>query len=239
MKVQVNRSKETMSFSLPLSLRRSWIECNEIAIFSKDVSCYFDHILMTSRCLECFKGNLRCITLNIISIDHNLYHTIPDLRIKTDRSFSFSTILLLPKRNLQQYESISTWYLNTICNPLHTSHLKWRFSTPRTKTILKNLNWVDIYHFFSNGIISCFEIGQHFLDNIFRIGSIAHGIEKIDGSLANTHITFTLKSNQSFLNDTTHCLLTFKALMTVSWCFFTASWENSDAANRHILSKAK
>jgi len=33
--------------------------------------------------------------------------------------------------------------------------------------------------------------------------------------------------------------LTFRAAMTVSWCFFTASWENSEAASRHILSRAR
>ena len=33
--------------------------------------------------------------------------------------------------------------------------------------------------------------------------------------------------------------LTFKAAMTVSWCFFTASWENSDAASKHMLSRAR
>lgn len=32
---------------------------------------------------------------------------------------------------------------------------------------------------------------------------------------------------------------TFNALIIVSWCFFTASWENSEVANRHILSKAR
>ena len=37
------------------------------------------------------------------------------------------------------------------------------------------------------------------------------------------------------LND----LFTFNAVITVSWCFFTASWENSEVANKHMPSKAR
>ena len=33
--------------------------------------------------------------------------------------------------------------------------------------------------------------------------------------------------------------LTFNAVITVSWCFLTASCENSDVANKHILSNAR
>ena len=32
---------------------------------------------------------------------------------------------------------------------------------------------------------------------------------------------------------------TFSAVTTVSWCFLTASCENSDVANKHMLSSAK
>ena len=33
--------------------------------------------------------------------------------------------------------------------------------------------------------------------------------------------------------------LTLSAVMTVSWCFLTASCENSEVANRHMLSRAR
>jgi len=32
---------------------------------------------------------------------------------------------------------------------------------------------------------------------------------------------------------------TFSAFMTVSWCFLTVSWENSDVASRHMPSRAR
>ena len=34
-------------------------------------------------------------------------------------------------------------------------------------------------------------------------------------------------------------MCTFSDVTTVSWCFLTASWENSDVARRHMLSNAK
>ena len=34
-------------------------------------------------------------------------------------------------------------------------------------------------------------------------------------------------------------MFTFNEVITVSWCFFTASCENSDVANKHMLSNAR
>lgn len=99
------------------------IERDQIAKLAENVSCYFDHVLMASRSLQRFEGNLRGVTLHIAAIDHHLYDSVPHLRTRPACTREQGeSIVLLRKRNHRRFESVSASRPDTTCNRRRTSH---------------------------------------------------------------------------------------------------------------------
>ena len=55
------------------------ISCNKVSKFSQDIATNSNHVLMAWRWLQSLKYRLSCITLNVIPVNDNLDHTIPNL----------------------------------------------------------------------------------------------------------------------------------------------------------------
>lgn len=55
------------------------ISCNKVSKFPQDIATNSNHVLMAWRWLQSLKYCLSCITLNVIPVNDNLDHTIPNL----------------------------------------------------------------------------------------------------------------------------------------------------------------
>ena len=72
----------------------------------------------------------------------------------------------------------------------HSRCFQWRVKWHFGYYLKKQLK--EAYHFFPNGVVSRFQVIQHFLNNFFGVTLVAHGVQEIDRSLANRNIALSL-----------------------------------------------
>ena len=74
----------------------------------------------------------------------------------------------------------------------------------------------DPYHLLANGVIGGLEIVQHLLDDLLRIRTVTHGIQKVYRSLTDADVAFTLELLIHWVVLGVKSIVTFNALITVS-----------------------
>lgn len=110
------------------------------------------------------------------------------------------------------------------------------------------------HYLLSDGVVCVLQVAQHLRHHLLGVAAVAHGVEQIHGPLANAHVAFRLDGRAAGREITTNVCgrftscsqsrsaeggLALRDLITVSMCVFTASWENSELASVHMLSRAK